>query len=50
MIVKAPIKYPDMDPPVSPACVSAVQGVSELTEFFYKIKINLLLKYLFIFI
>ncbi|CAG8489667.1 1985_t:CDS:2 [Diversispora eburnea] len=29
MIVKAPIKYPDMDPPVSPACISAVQGFLE---------------------
>ncbi|CAG8542742.1 2437_t:CDS:2 [Ambispora gerdemannii] len=29
MIVKAPIKYPDMDPPVSPACVSAIQGFLE---------------------
>ncbi|CAG8644646.1 12464_t:CDS:2, partial [Funneliformis caledonium] len=29
MIVKAPIKYLDMDPPVSPACVSAIQGFLE---------------------
>lgn len=29
MIVKAPIKYPDMDPPVSPACISAIQGFLE---------------------
>lgn len=29
LILKAPIKYPDMDPPVSPACVSAVQGFLE---------------------
>ncbi|CAG8561045.1 8914_t:CDS:2 [Ambispora leptoticha] len=29
MIVKAPIQYPDMDPPVSPACVSAIQGFLE---------------------
>ncbi|CAG8507868.1 10707_t:CDS:2 [Acaulospora colombiana] len=29
MILKAPIKYLDMDPPVSPACVSAIQEFLE---------------------
>ncbi|CAG8625325.1 3508_t:CDS:2, partial [Paraglomus occultum] len=29
MIVRAPINYPDMDPPVSPACISAIQGFLE---------------------
>ncbi|CAJ0902021.1 7191_t:CDS:2 [Entrophospora sp. SA101] len=32
MILRAPIKYPDMDPPVSPTCISAIQGVSTFLE------------------